>query len=68
MKNKIAIGCLVQWYEIKLVGEYLQSLRNAIDFIDNSDSVFIDICFNVSEKLEKLDTDVISMDDIKKQF
>tara|TARA_B100000123_G_scaffold27424_1_gene18770 strand:+ start:140 stop:1129 length:990 start_codon:yes stop_codon:yes gene_type:complete len=68
MKNKIAIGCLVQWYEIKLVGEYLQSLRNAIDFIDNSDSVLIDICFNVSEKLEKLDTDVISMDDIKKQF
>ena len=50
MKNKIAIGCLVQWYDIKLVGEYLQSLRNAIDFIDNSDSVFIDICFNVSEK------------------
>ena len=35
MNNKIAIGCLVQWYEIELVEEYLQSVKNAVDMIDN---------------------------------
>ena len=35
MENKIAIGCLVQWYEIKLIEVYLQSLKNALDQVEN---------------------------------
>ena len=31
INNKFAIGCLVQWYEIELIGEYLQSVKNALD-------------------------------------
>ena len=29
LKNKFAIGCIVQWYEIEMVDEYLQSVKNA---------------------------------------
>ena len=36
MNNKIAIGCLIQWYEIELVEEYLQSVKNAVDMIDKN--------------------------------
>ena len=35
LKNKFAIGCIVQWYEIEMVEEYLQSVKNALDAIDN---------------------------------
>ena len=37
IKNKIAIGCLIQWYEIELIEEYLQSVKNAVDIIDNKE-------------------------------
>ena len=30
LNNTFAIGCLVQWYEIELVGEYVESLRKSI--------------------------------------
>ena len=68
MNNKIAIGCLVQWYEIELVEEYLQSVKNAIDMIDNKKDVIIDLYFNIDETLEKLDEDKISMSSIRDKF
>jgi hypothetical protein len=30
MKTKFAIGCLVQWYEVDIIGEYVDSLADAI--------------------------------------
>ena len=41
LKNKFAIGCLVQWYEIEMVGEYLQSVKNAVDKIPNKQNIII---------------------------
>ena len=35
--NKLAIGCLVQWYEIELIDEYLQSIKQALEYVDNSE-------------------------------
>ena len=62
MNNKIAIGCLIQWYEIELVEEYLQSVKNAVDMIDNKKDVIIDLYFNTDETLEKLDEDKTNKD------
>ena len=30
MKTKIAIGCLVQWYECDIIEEYVNSLKDAL--------------------------------------
>lgn len=30
-KTKFAIGCLVQWYECDIIGEYIETLKEAID-------------------------------------
>ncbi len=30
MKTKFAIGCLVQWYEVDLIRDYVESLADAI--------------------------------------
>lgn len=68
LNNKIAIGCLVQWYEIEMIEEYLISLRNAAHEIKNRESVLIDVCFNINEDLEKLDTSKISMNEISNRF
>ena len=35
LNNTFAIGCLVQWYEIEIIEEYLQSVKNSIEMLDN---------------------------------
>ena len=57
LSNKFAIGCLVQWYEIELVEEYLLSVKNAVDGVENKHNVVIDLYFNTNETLEKVDKD-----------
>ena len=32
MNTKFAIGCLIQWYEVDIIEEYINSLRDAIDY------------------------------------
>ena len=36
MKTKFAIGCLVQWYEVEIVEEYMRSLELALEILENS--------------------------------
>ena len=57
LNNTFAIGCLIQWYEIELIEEYLQSVKNAVDVVDNKENVIIDLYFNCSQELEKLTKD-----------
>ena len=64
VNKKFAIGCLIQWYEIELVKEYLQSVKNSLDSIDNKENIIIDLYFNCSQRLEKLDTNKLSISDI----
>ena len=37
LKNKFAIGCLVQFYEIELVEEYINSLKISLEVIKNKE-------------------------------
>ena len=67
-KPKIAIGCIVQWYEAEMYMEYLQSTINAIKYSDSLDNVFVDLCFYLSENIEQLDTDLISKDNLINKF
>ena len=55
LNNTFAIGCLIQWYEIELIEEYLQSVKNAVDVVDNKENVIIDVCFNMAQNLEKIE-------------
>lgn len=68
IKNKYAIGCLIQWYEIELLEEYLQSVRNAADIIENKDNIIIDLYINYDQTLEKIDESQISITEIKQKF
>ena len=68
LSNKFAIGCLIQWYEIEMIEEYLQSVKNSLENIDNKDNVIVDLCFNLDQSLEKIDTDQCSLLDIENRF
>jgi len=51
MKTKFAIGCLVQWYEVDIIGEYIDSLSDAIDGYNGDVLIDFTICMN--QDLEK---------------
>ena len=68
MKTKFAIGCLVQWYEVEIVEEYIRSLELALEILENSINITVDICWNLSQSLEKIDTDKISLHEIETKF
>ena len=52
--TKFAIGCLVQWYEVSIIEEYISSIRAAIEAYDKS-QVKIDFSLITNQKLEKFD-------------
>ena len=49
----IAAGCLVQWYEIDMFEEYVDSLKNQL--VNQKDKVLIDMCLVTNQDLEKSD-------------
>ena len=68
LKNKYVIGCHVMFYEIEIYKEYIEGLINLLETVDNKENVYIDLCFNISEKIEKIDTDKISKEELLKLF
>ena len=64
LKNKFAIGCLVQWYEIEIVEEYIESVKQALGQIENKDNVIVDFTLVTNQDLEKISGD-ITMNEIK---
>ena len=68
INNTFAIGCIVQCYDIEIIEEYLESVKNAIDIIENKENVIIDLYFNCSQELEKVDEEQISISEIKHKY
>jgi len=54
MKTTFAIGCLIQWYEADVIGEYLDSLADAVKYYDGE--VLIDLLLVTNEDLEKCES------------
>ena len=65
MKTKFAIGCLIQWYEVDIIEEYIDSLKDAVDYYDGE--VKIDFTIVTNQDLEKVQ-DKISIEDIKEKI
>ena len=68
LRNKFAIGCIIQWYEIEILETYLLSVKNAIKNIENKENVIIDLHLDCSESLEKVDTSQITISEIKLRY
>ena len=56
MSTKIAIGCLVQWYEVEVIDDYLLSLKNSISEYEikgDVQNLYLDFDIYIGKMLEK---------------
>lgn len=65
MKTKFGIGCLVQWYEVEIIEEYLESLKDAINHYD-SNKVLVDIVVVCNQELEEAFSEEILNQSVEK--
>ena len=55
LQNKYVIGVHVMWFEIEMFQGYCDALINTMETVENPNNITIDICFNMTEVLEKID-------------
>jgi hypothetical protein len=68
MKTKFAIGCIIQWYEVEIYEDYIESVINSLSNIENKENVIVDLCFYLSENLEKIDKSQMTMHGVLNKF
>ena len=66
LNKKYVIGTHVMFYEIDMVGEFIESCTNALEVVDNKENVKFHFCLNLSEYFEKFDTDTRRVEIISK--
>ena len=62
LKNKYVIGTHVMFFEIEMYKDFIDGLVNLLETVENKDNVTIDLCFNLSEQIEKIDDTKITID------
>lgn len=56
LENKYVVGCLVMWYEIEMLPEYIDSCLQMMKDVENPENVIFHFCWNFQEHLEKCET------------
>ena len=68
LNKKYVIGTHVMFFEIEMYKDFIDGLVNLLETVENKDNVIIDLCFNMSEKIEIIDYDKISKDELLGKF
>ena len=68
LKKKYVIGTHVMWFEIEMFKDFIDGLINLMDTVENKENVDIDLCFNLNQKLEKIDEDRIDEKELMSKF
>ena len=68
LKNKYVIGTHVMFFEIEMYKDFVDGLVNLLETVENKDNVTIDLCFNLSEQIEKIDDTKIKRSGLLEKF
>ena len=68
LNNKYVIGTHVMWFEIEMYKDFVDGLLNLMETVENPENVSIDICFNMTERLETIDREKTSPEDLVHKF
>ena len=68
MKNKYVIGTHVMWFEIEMFKDFIDGMINLLEPVEDRERVTVDLCFNLSQKLEKIDTNKIDEKQLLAKF
>ena len=67
LKNKYVIGTHVMWFEIEMYKDFVEGLLNLLETVENKEAVIVDLCFNTSQKFEKI-VDEVSLYLLRDKF
>jgi len=68
LKNKYVIGTHVMFFEIEMFKDFVDGMVNLLETVENKKNVTVDLCFNLSQQLEEIDTDKISKTTLISKF
>ena len=68
MKNKYVIGTHVMWFEIEMFRDFIDGMINLLETVEDKEKVTVDLCFNLSQKLEKIDIDKTDKKELLAKF
>ena len=54
LNNKYIIGTHVVFYEIEILREFLESIKQALESVENKENVTVELLFNLSQLFEEL--------------
>jgi hypothetical protein len=56
------------WFEIEMFKDFIDGMINLLETVENKENVIVDLCFNLSQKLEKIDKDKIDEKQLLAKF
>ena len=56
------------FFEIEMYKDFIDGLLNLLEDVENKDNVTIDLCLNLSQKIERIDTSKIDENSIISKF
>ena len=68
LKKKYVIGTHIMWFEIEMYRDFIDGMVNLLETVENKENVTVDLCLNLSQNLEKIDTKQITESDILANF
>ena len=68
LKRKYVIGTHVMWFEIEMYADFIKGMVNLLETVENTENVTIDLCFNMLQHFEKVDTDKIKKHELVIKF
>ena len=68
LKNKYIIGTHVVFYEIEILREFLESIKQALESVENKENVTVELLFNLSQLFERIDESRITKEELIDRF
>ena len=68
LNKKYVIGTHVMFLEIEMYRDFIDGLINLLEDIENKENVYIDLCFNVSQLIERINTSQITEKQLISKF
>ena len=68
LNKKYVIGTHIMFFEIEMYKHFISGLMNLLDTVENKENVTIDLCFNMNELLEEIDSKTANKESLLSSF
>ena len=68
LTKRYVIGTHVMWFEIEMYNDFINGMVNLLETVENKENITIDLCFNMLQHFEKVDSDKIKKHELVVKF